>query len=279
MNLSDLLRHYKRAKRVRANLREIETRRITPRPHGLDAPLIVSLTSFPLRFPQLVHTLRCLLNQTMQPDDVVLWCTPGDMAALPQEIRDMKSQGLRIAPCEDLRSYMKLVPALIEDPCRYIATADDDLHYPADWLEQMVETVRTHPNHIAAHRAHRIAYTPEGNMRPYRDWTKNIEGAVEGADIFATGVAGVLYPPGVLHRSVTERDKFTTLCPSADDVWFHWMARKNGTTVRHIGPKIRIVEWPGSQQVSLRSVNLGDGNGNDVAISALLAELGPPVPN
>ncbi|WP_146696199.1 glycosyltransferase family 2 protein [Thioclava sp. F34-6] len=280
MSLSDWLRRYKLKKRVHANLREIETRHVIPRAHELDAPLVVSLTSFPPRFPQLVHTLRCLLNQTIQPDNVVLWCAVSDIPALPQEILDMKSQGLSIAPCDDLRSYKKLVPALIEDPHRYIATADDDLHYPADWLEQMVKTVRKHPRRIAAHRAHRIAYTSEGEIRPYRDWAKNIEGAVEGDDIFATGGAGALYPPGSLHQSATDRDKFMALCPTADDLWFYWMARKQGSIVRHIGPKTRIVEWPGSQQVNLRSVNLGDGteNGNDVAISALLAEFGPPVP-
>ena len=281
MSLSDWLRDYKWRKRVRANLREIENRRVTPRPHGLDAPLIVSLTSFPPRFPQLIHTLRCLLVQTMQPDAVIFWCAHDDMGALPQEIVDLQSKGLRIAPCDDLRSYKKLVPALMEDPNRYIATADDDLHYPSDWLEKMVEIAHKHPGRIAAHRAHRITYTPEGNMRPYREWTKNIECVAEGADIFATNGGGALYPPGALHQTVTDRDKFMALCPTADDVWFYWMARKKGSIIRHIGPKIRIVEWPGSQQVNLRSINLGagTGNGNDVAIAALLAELGPAVPD
>lgn len=254
MSLVDWLRGYKLRKRVRAKLREIETRRITPRPHGLDAPLVISLTSFPPRFPQLVHTLRCLLAQTIRPDAVILWCAYDDIGTLPKEILDLQSKGLRIARCDDLRSYKKLVPALIEEPNRYIATADDDLHYPSNWLEKLVVTARAHPGRIVAHRAHRIAYTPEGNMRPYRDWKKNIEGVVEGADIFATGSGGVLYPPGVLHQSVTDSDKFTALCPTADDIWFYWMARKKGSIIRHIGPKIRIVEWPGSQQVNLRSI-------------------------
>ena len=279
MSVSDWVRHYKWKMRVRANLREIERRTVTPRPHGLDAPLVISLTSYPARFPQLFHTLRCLLNQTVTPDAVIFWCAHEDMAALPPEILGLKSHGLQIAPCDDLRSYKKLIPALIENPARYIATADDDLHYPADWLERMVDTILAHPGRIAAHRAHRVAFSPEGTPRPYRYWKKNIAGAIEGADIFATGCGGVLYPPGSLHEEVALSSKFLSLCPTADDVWFYWMARMKGSLVRHIGPKTRIVEWPGSQKTNLRSVNLGNAlvNGNDTAVSALLAEYGPPI--
>ena len=279
MSTADRFREWKWRRRVRANIREIESRSISTRPHGLDAPLIVSLTSFPPRFPQLVYTLRCLLSQTVRPDEVVLWCSKADIGSLPGEACALQDQGLRIAGVPDLRSFKKLVPALLENPNRYIATADDDLHYRADWLEEMVKVAKQHRGKIISHRAHQITFSQDGAFRPYAEWNKNIAGEVEGPEIFATGVGGALYPPQSLHTDATDADMFMTLCPTADDIWFYWMARKAGIVVRHIGPGTRIVEWSGSQDHSLKSVNLGASadNGNDAAITALLEAYGWPL--
>ena len=41
--------------------------------HQLPAPLIVSLTSYPVRFKTLPKTLKCLLNQSIIPDKIILW--------------------------------------------------------------------------------------------------------------------------------------------------------------------------------------------------------------
>jgi hypothetical protein len=50
-------------------------------------------------------------------------------------------------------------------------------------------------------------------MDSYERWKRNISGAVEGPDIFATGVGGVLYPPQSLHLDVLREDLFMALCP------------------------------------------------------------------
>ncbi len=278
MGLSDWWRNTKYKRRVRAHLREIDSRAVTPKPHGLDAPLVVSLTSFPPRFPQLVHTLRCLLTQTVAPDAVVLWCAKADMAALTPDILALQAQGLTISACEDVKSYKKLVPALLEDADRYVATADDDLFYPANWLERLVETSRAHPRQVIAYRVHKILYQPDGTPQPYVNWPKNLDVAGVGPNLCATGVGGVLYPPRTLHPDVTRAERFMTLCPSADDIWFYWMARLNGTLVRHTGHKTRLVEWPGTQEVSLRATNVSTEaeNGNDRAIAALIRVYGLP---
>jgi hypothetical protein len=264
--------------RVRRSQHELSRRRVTPRAHGLDAPLVVSLTSFPKRFETLPLTLKCLLQQSVKADAGILWVAHADMDALTPEILQLQEQGLSIRACDELRPYNKLIHALVDDPDRYIATADDDVYYEADWLEKLVTGAQQHSRHVISHRSHRVGYDANGQMLPYGQWQKNIGTAGAGVDVFATGVSGVLYPPRCLHSQVTDAETFTRLCPGTDDIWFYWMARMAGTQVHHLGPKRRILEWPSSQDVSLRQNNHGqdNDNGNDRAIAELIRHFGQP---
>ena len=106
------------------------------KPHELGAPLIVTLTSYPPRFPTLGATLRSLLDQTVQADRTILWLAEQDLALLPDDVIVLKDFGLEIRTCADLRSYKKLIPALQAFPDAWFATADDDVYYRPDWLEE-----------------------------------------------------------------------------------------------------------------------------------------------
>lgn len=274
--------------RVSRAIHEFETRSAAHRPHGLSKPLYVSLTSYPARFDVLHLTLRGLLTQTVQPDAVVLWVAEADMAALPANVLSMQSDRFQIRPTSDTRSYKKIVPMLAEQPDAYIVTADDDVYYRATWLEDLVDAAIQHPGQVLAHRAHRITYRPDGAMKSYEDWDLDIGRAIAsgnifgrssaGGNIFATGAGGVLYPPGSLHPDTVRTDLFTELAPYSDDVWLYWMARRQGTIVRHLGPRFRVLEWPGSQDQSLRARNRGKigQSGNDLAIAAMTGQFGLP---
>ena len=91
------------------------------KPHGLDRPLIVSLTSYPARYKILPLTLKCLLSQTVRPDEVVLWIAHEDRDLLTKEITSLQRFGLTIRFCSDLRSFKKIIPALRTYPDCYIA--------------------------------------------------------------------------------------------------------------------------------------------------------------
>ncbi len=277
--IAEALRAFKHRLRTRRALAEIAGRRIvSPAAHGLGAELIVSLTSYAARFPTLVPTLHSLLRQDMRADRTILWLTEADRALLPPGIAALTAEGLEIRTTPDLRSYKKIVPALLAFPQAFIATADDDVPYPAHWLSDMVRVAQAHPGCTVAHRAHRLGWAGDGTLTPYESWEKNIDGTVKGPEIFATGVGGVLYPPGILHPDATRDDLFMTLCPNADDIWLYWMTRRAGHVACHVGPKVRVIEWPRSQGGSLRLTNLGTAgqNGNDRAIAALTAHYGPP---
>ncbi|SMO32699.1 hypothetical protein SAMN06265221_10162 [Paracoccus laeviglucosivorans] len=266
--IGDMLRRWKQSRRVAQATAEIMARQTDPRPHGLPAPLIVSLTSYGPRFASLHLVLRSLLNQTVRADRVILWLDACDEASLPESARLPR---LEIRTCPDWRSYKKIIPTLIEAPDAFIATADDDIYYRPDWLERLVAHADAG---VVSHRAHRVTLT-DGAPRSYDDWQRNIPTPDAGPLIFPTGVGGVLYAPGVFHPDTCRPELFTKLAPSADDVWLYWMHRLAGSRPEKIGGRFRITEWPGSQVQNLRGGNLG-GDGNDRAVRAMIEAYGFP---
>lgn len=270
--IADAFRAFKHRRRLVRAKAEIAARPAAPgRPHGLPGPLVVSLTSYPARFPTLGLTLAAILRQSVRPDRVILWLDDGDEAAIASDVTALP--GLEIRTCPAWRSFKKIVPTLLAHPDAFIVTADDDLYYPADWLEKLTNAARDGAN-IACHRAHRVALR-DGRPAPYAEWQHNIDAPEQSPLVFLTGVSGVIYAPGVFHPDVTRDDLFTRLAPRSDDVWLYWMHRLNGVNARKIGARARIVEWDGSQTQSLRSENL-HGAGNDQAVAALLDHYGWP---
>jgi hypothetical protein len=244
------------------------------RPHELPGELILSLTSYPPRFPTLRRALDSLVNQTVAPDRILLWIADDDFAELPNEVRQLECRGVEIRSCADLKSYNKLIPALETFPEAFIATVDDDVRYPPDMLERLVGG--SEPSVITCNRAHRIKRRSDGTLAPFAEWEFNVaDKAARGpsTDIMSIGAGGVLYPPRALHPMVGNEAMFGRLCPHGDDLWFYWCARAVGTRYKKVGDRMMLPLLRGSQEVNLWARN-SDG-GNDRMIAALEAELGP----
>jgi len=250
------------------------------RPHGLPFPLTVSLTSYPPRYPTLALTLRSLLDQNVRADQTVLWIAHEDFAALPADVHDLVTYGLHIRSCDNLRSFKKLVPALGAYPDSAIVTADDDVYYPPDWLETLLGAASMAPGHVAAHRMHRARFTPDGRFAAYSDWDKAVtdrvddqRGGLHGGLLFPTGDGGIYYPPNCFDTRVTDASLFMKLCPTADDLWFFWMAKLRGTGHHGVGHARESVIWDGTDNTALYHHNW-HGNENDRQIAALENHFG-----
>jgi hypothetical protein len=243
--------------------------------HTLDAPLIVSLTSYPERFGTLHLTLKCLLLQTVAADRVILWIAHSDRDALTPAILSLQNDGLEIAFCDDLRSYKKIIPTLKHYPGCYIVTADDDLYYWPTWLAELLQNYRGTPGEVVCHRAHRIGLGADQLPLDYAMWEQETQKQDESALNFPTSGAGVLYPPHVFHQAVLNAHAFEWLCPNADDVWLYWMMRKNGAQARKIGQVRPLICWNASQSVGLLHENVVSG-GNDKKIANLISTFGWP---
>ena len=250
--------------------------------HGLDRELVVSLTSYPRRFPTLHLTLRSLLSQSVSPDRLVLWIAHDDFAKLPPKVTNLVPRGLKIRGCEDLRSFKKIVPALKAFPEAYIVTADDDVYYPRRWLKGLVDAAMPGTSDIVAHTVRRPVYV-ESALAPIETWEMNaVDSATQRAsdDLFPVGVAGTLYPPSAFHPEVSDSEVFTKLCPTCDDSWFAWMARRQGTLVRRsASPKwTRFIAWSGTNAGSLAAENFaisGDALMQDTIQRRLSDHFGP----
>jgi hypothetical protein len=266
----------RRWRRLRRSLRVIRLRRLwrprlSPR-HDLPVELIVSLTSYPKRFDTLDLTLKTLMSQSVRPDRLILWIDPRHVPLLPKAVTDLTRHGLAIEACEDLRAYTKLIPALRRYPAAAIVTADDDIAYPRRWLEALTEDYRG--DVITFHRCHRPRREADGSLAPYRSWEQNLPVAEPDAEVFPTGVGGILYPPGVLSDEVLDQATFQDLCPLADDIWFYWMGRRAGARYRKVGRVFKLVSWPGSQAQALLHQNV-DQDANDAQIRQMTERFGP----
>ena len=264
------IRHSVRVKRAE---RAVATFRIpVSEPHHLPASLIVSLTSYPDRFETLQKTLRSLLMQTVRADRTILWVAHGDEETLPPQVLELKSHGLEIMCCDDIRSFKKIIPALKLFPESYIVTADDDLYYDPHWLETIVAGVVPGQPVVVCRRAHRPRPLGHG-FAPYDSWDHDvITGGIIEDCIFPTTGAGALFPPGSLAPEAADRQCFEKLCPHADDVWLFVMALRAGARFRQVGKGFVQICWDGSQLSSLMATNLAGGN--DRQLAAILNHFG-----
>ena len=244
------------------------------RPHRLEPELIVSLTSFPKRFPTLHLTIQSLLTQSLAADRVILWLYAPDVKRLPMRVRELIAHGLEIREInQDLRSYKKLIPSLSVFPEALIATADDDIYYPESWLEHLVDAYEPGAKHVIGCRAHRIKHRPDGRVAPYTEWGWELRGQAQGANVFLTGGAGTLYPPGALPAMALDSSIYMELCPTADDVWINFMLRLNGFSAKKTGASLTVYDWMGSREHALGKRNVING-GNDEAMAAMIVRYG-----
>ena len=242
--------------------------------HNLDRELIVSLTSYEKRFSTLANTIMCLMTQTVRPNRIVMWLTKEDELLLPNDVKKLVgTNGFEVRITPDTRSYKKIIPSLSTFPKSYIATADDDAYYPADWLERMTREISTSKNQIVCHRAHGLKTLSSGEIAPYSQWDYEAN-EFSNTVLFPTGVGGILYSPNSLGDLVYDQDLFTKLCPRGDDVWLAWMGHMAGSEYIKLFNTETPITWDGSQEVGLINLNVGE-SGNDTQVRAIFDYFGP----
>lgn len=246
------------------------------RPSGLPGPLIISLTSYPPRYPTLALTIKSLLDQTVAADRTILWIADGDSLP-PDDVTALCDHGLEIRRCRNRKSYNKLFPALAAFQDGFVVTADDDIYYPPDWLEGLAETYDPAAPAIVCHRAHLARFDAEGMPLPYLEWElETARTVVEGPGeaMFPTGVGGVLYPVALLPPTFRMEDEAVSSCPHADDVWFFLCEQQAGLRRVRVPGHHPLVTWDGSQEDGLMHGNV-HGGGNDAQLRAGLARIAP----
>ena len=207
--------------------------------------MIISLTSFPARLPQIGKCLQSLIDQ-LEPDDrLVLWLGdeqfPNRMEDIPANIKMLSSANggpIDIRFTHDIRSFKKLIPALKAFPGEAIITVDDDTIYSPGAIALLKTAHRKNPNTIFAHcvsDVYRIGsqWKRTTGTFGFRRSPLHLRMPI--------GMGGVLYPPHSLHPIVLDESRFMKLCPTTDDIWFWYCAVKQGTPVLRVPHAIRRV--------------------------------------
>jgi protein O-GlcNAc transferase len=90
---------------------------------------------------------------------------------------------------------------------------------------------------------------------------------------FPTSGAGTLYPPGIFHNDVTNRELFEKLSPKADDVWLYYMVKMNGGRFKVCRSEHKLMEWKQGINDTLWKANIIEGE-NDRQIEKVAGYYG-----
>ncbi len=240
--------------------------------------LIVSLTTFPPRIDVVYLSIRSILNQTSRPQKVVLWLAndqfPLGEEGLPQTLLELKPLGLEIEFCEDIKAHKKYFFSFQKYPNNPIVTIDDDILYPQNLLEILLETHKKQPNSVVANRV-RFMEIENNEFKPYREWKINqLKNNQPSKRIFSTGAGGVLYQPHFFQESFFDIEGIKKTKCHNDDIWLKAGQIANNVPVIFTNYYFKqFIEIPDSQSESLFSTNVF-GADNDRQIKEIFEYFG-----
>lgn len=243
----------------------------------IEKGVLVSLTSYGRRVADSTpYAIFSLMNQTYRAEKIVL-CLNQDKwneENLPFLIKRLKHYGLEILYCKDVRSYTKLIPAMLKYPEYALVTIDDDVYYSKHLMETLCSCYYQNKNCIYTVRAYLIPTNEQREIAPYHSWLPISGTHMQSKNIFPLGCGGVLYPPHSLHEDFDKENLYMSLCPLADDIWFYFMAKLKGTQHRYvyndgcIGYPIDFI-WQNLNRDALRYQNVSLDK-NDEQINAII---------
>lgn len=247
--------------------------------------VVVSMTSFPAAISYAAQTVRYILDGSVLPDKFVLYLTLSQFEEHDHVLESLRQLSRRNPIFEirnydrDIRSYRKLIPALMDFPEAIIVTVDDDVRYHRHMLRDLLELHNRIPDAILAHRAKHIKVG-----RPYRQWSKYrwyhflFKRIHRSYLTLQTGVAGVLYPPHALKADMLDVELFTAIAPSTDDIWFWAAGVANGFPVIPVPfgkNKPKGLHKP--KELSLKMVNFKRGTDRNLEALNAICDRFPEV--
>ena len=198
--------------------------------------VVVSLTTIPGRAALIGRAIASIQRQTRPPDAIYLW--------LPEEhfgtsLDGYEFSGVQVALGPDLGPAMKLLPVLsVEtDPDTRIIPIDDDVEYPPELIDRLLQASQLH-------REHAIGFTgwildPNGTGVGVRHMNEEIpEAAMFQAVHVLEGYRGVLYQRRFFDRDIHEHLEALPAFRRHDDILFSGYLASRGIA--------RTVRWYGS---------------------------------
>ena len=235
--------------------------------------VVVSLTSYPARLPQLHLVIRSLLHQKLAPREIVLYLGNDTRDEdIPSSLRELEKYNFTIKTgYEDLKPHKKYFFAMQEYPQDSIITVDDDVMYDKDFVQDLYNCYKKFPGCVASRRVHRMIQDTLGNIKSYNDWQWECRDILEPShQLFTTGCGGVLYPPHILPPEAFDAAAIKAHCLNTDDVWLKFMELKAGARVVFTNSKVmHPLTIRKTQASALMHTNTAAENRNDLNIRAM----------
>lgn len=231
---------------------------------------VVSLTTYGRRAQAVYLSIESISRGSVLPSRLILWLDDEDLYSnLPSQLLRLKQRGLEITLCTNYGPHKKYYPYVDghDTFAAPLATADDDVIYPRDWLAGLLAAHDQFPWCVNCYRA-RVMTLKGGAIAPYREWPL-CDSTEPSYRTVATGVSGVIYPAPLLEALKCAGRAFEARCPRADDLWLHVQAVRSGFQIRQIQTEpIHFPMIPGSQETSLYAENCAQDDGNDRQVAA-----------
>lgn len=207
---------------------------------------VISLTSFPPRLATLHFVIQTLVNQSYPPGRIELWLGKDEVPSkrwLSKKLLAFEERGLEVKFCKrTCLQYDKFLHNSELNRKQRFVIVDDDVIYPPQSMQALLDYSQRFPNSIIGNRVHEIGLGKSGEVLPYEDWRKEVLFSQPSHRAFPTGAGGVLYPVGCLSDpAVTNVDQIVRIAPYADDIWLkvYSILRNRKAVSTHLSQKGR----------------------------------------
>lgn len=137
------------------------------------------------------------------------------------------------------------------------------MYYAEDWLESLYNAYLQNPKNVYVKRAVKMTVKDGQITNLYsRDeqLSKNDTQASFANQLM--GGSGCLFPPGSLYKDILDKDKFTSLVPTHDDIYLWVMAILNNTKIQVVdGFNEEMLCLDGTADSGLCKINNKSGRG------------------
>ncbi len=234
---------------------------------------VLSLTSHGKRIDSVFYVIESIGLGSRKPSRIILWLNDKSKCLHPPKtLINLIDRGLEIRHSDNYGPHTKYYPYLqlnskLNGP---LVTVDDDILYPAYWLQRLIEAHKSEPSVIHCYMANRMGFM-NSKFLPYNNWESCSDTKPSHAN-FINGVSGVIYPFEFLQYLKFKGDEFLRYCPIADDIWLTVNALRSGCKVAQIQNKpIHFNSIPGSQVNGLFHYNIISG-GNQIQLIKTYSE-------
>lgn len=231
------------------------------------AKIIVSLTSFPKRINTVDIVIKTMLNQSVKPDKILLYLSKEEFekSNIPENLLKLQNNIFQIKFCEDLKPHKKYYYVMQEYPDSIIVTIDDDILYPKDLIQKLINSYNKYPKAVSCLRGHTIKLYDEETFAPYKKWcTEKKILNTPSLLVLPTGVGGVLYPPSCIPKYAFNKEKIKKECLYTDDLWLKWMQLKVNIPAVLVSDGIKLNYIENTQEESLYLTNI-ESKRNDLS--------------